>query len=281
MSNSIRNSNGQRPTGALLTIVAAALILTGAGGGWVVPPDASLSPEQYRMLGVPVDNDPWSGEEHAEALAVLAGIDRAQLPRYGSTRSGKIFEQLVSSQDVFIRSIWTGAYLGDDTFETSKDVPTAPRVYAWDHDDRFLFDRELLEIHAAILRLRVDELESLAEQDMTLAGLVEQVETEAQDRRVSGLRESRQQLRDDLGKLTIYSVATLIQLAEMDATRQETRRALCDRLSEMVPRAAAYLSQNRVDAVAHALRKIAAMKVNAAIQSDLTVLANSIATASQ
>jgi hypothetical protein len=265
---------------AWLTIAALAFILAAAGGGWVVPPDASLSPTRYRTLGVPDESAAWSGEEHAQALAVLVDLDRAQLPRYASLRSGQIFERLVSSQEFFIESIWTSAHLGEDTFEKSRQVPTAPRVYAWNRDDRFLFDRELLEIHAAILRHQVEELEALAEQDVALMQLADQADTEKEHQRAAEVRDSREQLRDDLGRLTIYSLATLIQLAEMDATREEVRRALRDRLDELVPRAAAHLSPERVGAVAQAVRKIAALKENAAIRLSLVALADSITTTS-
>ena len=276
MAKRIPNRMGNR-LAAILAIALSILILGAAGNGLVVPPDDSLTPSQYSKLGVPDVNVPWSAKEYAAAAAVLVELDRTQLPRYASPKSGQLFKQLIASQGSFIESIWTSAYLGEDTFESSAELPSAPRIYAWNHGDHFLFDRELLEIHAAILEYRVEELESLAEQHSNLTQLAEEGRTETQERQVAKLQESRQQLRDDLGRMTVYSLAALIQLAEMDATRVETRRALRDYFDDLVPRASAQLSPERVKAVAQATRKIAALEQNAAIRGDLIALANSIA----
>jgi hypothetical protein len=273
MAKRIPNRKG---LAVILAIALSTVILGAAGSGLVVPADDSLTPSEYSRLGVPDIGVPWSGKEYAEAAAVLAGLDRTELPRYGSPKSGQIFDRLIASQGSFIESIWTSAHLGEDTFERSAELPSAPRIYAWNHGDRFLFDRELLEIHAAILEYRVEELESLAEQDSNLTQLAEEGQTETEQRRVAKLQESRQQLRDDLGRITVYSLATLIQLAEMDATRIVTRRALRDYFDDLVPRASAHLSPERVKAVAQAMRKLAALEQNAAIQGDLIALANSL-----
>ena len=65
--------------------------------------DYSLQLEKYSELGMPDFNRPWQISEFGEVIATLRDIlnnEPLSLPRKGSSKSGKLFEQLISMDNL-------------------------------------------------------------------------------------------------------------------------------------------------------------------------------------
>jgi hypothetical protein len=88
-----------------LACSVALIFLAAAFGGCAKssPPDKSLAIEEYVRLGMPSPDAPWSADNMAQAVKVLASLAEkgyGQLPRYQSERSGAVFARLTSAQDL-------------------------------------------------------------------------------------------------------------------------------------------------------------------------------------
>ncbi len=66
------------------------------------PDDKSLPLADYIAAGMPAYDRTWSGADMEKALKVLQEVakDRNLLPRYGSDRSGKLFDRIVSEDNL-------------------------------------------------------------------------------------------------------------------------------------------------------------------------------------
>lgn len=67
------------------------------------PADLSLTVQEYEKLGVPTVERLWNSGDLAKAAKVLAQIardDAAELPRYGSPKSGKVFARITSDENL-------------------------------------------------------------------------------------------------------------------------------------------------------------------------------------
>jgi len=270
--------SSKRSVGWLVAAVGP-LLFAGASS-LSVPPDLSLSTSEYEALGVPDPTNPWSVREHEAALEVLMRLERRRLPRYGSPRSKPVFDALVASHEEYLESIWMSSRLGEDTFAQAREAPAAPRLYALDHDDRFLFDRELLELHLATLRQLVAQIESLAGSTSSPETLRGEVEAAERNERTTGLAESRRQSSEDLGRVTILALLPLVHLLQLEPTTTDTRRALRDSLAELLPAISSQLGLEKRDAIADATREAARLPGNFEIREDLLDLADTIGTAS-
>ena len=68
-----------------------------------VPPDESLTTDEYVGLGLPDPDKEWTGEEMAKAQSVLAEVAQKgaeHLPRYESDKSGAVFARLISTDSL-------------------------------------------------------------------------------------------------------------------------------------------------------------------------------------
>jgi hypothetical protein len=68
-----------------------------------VPPDESLTTDEYIGLGLPDPDKEWTGEDLAKAQSVLAEVaDKGarHLPRYESEKSGAVFARLISTDSL-------------------------------------------------------------------------------------------------------------------------------------------------------------------------------------
>jgi len=72
-------------------------------GGFTVPPDYSLMPDEYIQLGLPAHDRSWEAEDMARAAKVLTSLfqsDPRRLPRYRSERSGRVFDRITTAQNL-------------------------------------------------------------------------------------------------------------------------------------------------------------------------------------
>ncbi|HEX8913966.1 MAG TPA: hypothetical protein VF796_16575 [Humisphaera sp.] len=62
--------------------------------------DRSLAADEYVALGVPSYDRGWLADDMSRAASVLAAQNPATLPRYGSARSGAVFDRIVSADNL-------------------------------------------------------------------------------------------------------------------------------------------------------------------------------------
>jgi hypothetical protein len=64
--------------------------------------DTSLSLDAYIAAGMPAYNRTWTSSDMQKAYKVLKAVakDKRRLPRYGSDRSGKLFDRMTSEQNL-------------------------------------------------------------------------------------------------------------------------------------------------------------------------------------
>jgi len=154
-----------------IAILAGLALGFSASGGSRVPPDHSLTVEQYVDLGMPVSGVNWTADERSTARSILrklASQDPTQLPRFRSKRSGALFEKL-TREEVFRRDELEGRMgeLTSSEFEnlSAKGLEklaygdSLEAIYAPESTGGLLFDRERVEICEQQL-LRVLQLRS-------------------------------------------------------------------------------------------------------------------------
>ncbi|MEQ8785812.1 MAG: hypothetical protein RIC55_05915 [Pirellulaceae bacterium] len=87
-----------------LIIVAGGCFRGGATASPPKPPaDTSLTAAEYRRLGVPNIDQPWSGADMSVAAQAIASIARrnpSELPRYQSKHSGEVFSRLTADENL-------------------------------------------------------------------------------------------------------------------------------------------------------------------------------------
>lgn len=253
------------------------LALVGANGGQLtVPDDSSLTLTDYYDLGVPALDDPWNGEEHRDALSVLATVERRHLPRHNSARSGELFERLVATQSALVEWLWGKAGASANTFQQAESIPALSRLYAHDRSDGLLFDRELLEIYSEMLSNRIAALEELDERDRKLQEMTADDDANEARETVGDLQRKRAQLRSDLEDLCIVFFARIIGLAEIEETSSSTRVALSNRLNALALRAAPHLSEPKLRALGGAIHEIAELEENKQILRELLTLSQEL-----
>ncbi len=125
-----------------------------------VAEDRSLTPDQYAAKGLPDPSRPWSPADYKQAHAALTRIaaeDPRQLPRYASDRSGKVFARMAAAENLAgitdrrathreRHALFTG-YGGLVDIATIYVKATTEQAGS--------FDAELVELHAAALRLHL------------------------------------------------------------------------------------------------------------------------------
>ena len=242
--------------GDRVLIIGLVVLLLGAANLEVVPQDGSLSIERYRELGIPSLQREWSVADHDAALMILRDLPRTQLPRSGSPRSHALFERLAGTLGSGRTNVEAGA----------------ASLYGGDAD-RLLFDRERVELHSAVARRILEDLDDLDDLDEATRK-ASQGEPDSQYARELTERQqaTRPQLRDDLGVLLIVSLAGMIEVGEIPATRPSTRLLLRDELVELVPRAIQHLSDHRSAALRDAIRVLASHDENKTIRTELVEL---------
>lgn len=91
---------------AFTIVILAGLVFTlSASSETRVPPDHSLTLDQYIALGMPKPEADWNADERSAARSILRKLaeqDPTQLPRFRSERSGALFEKL-TQEEVFRR----------------------------------------------------------------------------------------------------------------------------------------------------------------------------------
>lgn len=262
-----------RKTFGAVLLASSALWTLQAQLQWVVPPDESLVIEEYVRLGIPEPQRPWSLDEHDQALDTLGRLQRAQLPRYGSDRSGVLFERLLASEVARGGQLMASVRSADEFIER---IRTGQRLYAPAAEDHFLFDRELLDFITISVRDEVQSLPNVAEQVERLSTWALELDSKSERAKVSDLIRRAREVQHFSEALLYRGLSELIALGAPEATRDRTREALRERLEELIPQAADFLSQEHAVSVHEALGEIAALDWNKEIRPGLLALAESV-----
>jgi hypothetical protein len=201
-----------------------------------VPPDRSLTAEQYVARGLPTLELDWGAEETARALRLLEELaheDPTLLPRFGSVRSGRVFDRILAE------SLTSGELAGD--------APSTPLPsYAFDPATGVLFDRELVEIQRAVAEasLRVVEESVAAHQEVN--GWLAEAGREGRPGSVEQLRgmaESQLRIRDAYGARVLGAVEGLAGMCETQAASLQARAEARTHAEQVLARATPLLAQ--------------------------------------
>ena len=229
-----------------------------------VPPDLSLTIDQYLVLGIPKLELDWTADQRSMVRSILRKLaehDPVQLPRFASDRSGSLFEKLVQ-EEIFRRSGSEGEIgnmpgreldqLTGDQFAQIAHRGSLAGIYAPESTGGLLFDRELVEIGAhqlrKILKLRAEIAEKLADAEASFT-----TDLRGQD----FATRYRELLRTSDGVL----VQQLLQMAAFAIAESATPPARDDATShilEQVPQIAPLLSIELRGLLGEALREASA-----------------------
>jgi hypothetical protein len=263
-----------------LPVAFCAFICANAGlvmAEQVVPPDESLPLEEYEALGMPDPAESWKAHEYREALRVLEQLERQHFPRYGSRRSGILFERLLVTDkgqaDPFFHE---SARTVEDIF---RDISPLSRIYGPRQEDDFFFDRELIEIQVANLEehLKVYRSKSEAREHVAkLKELMSKAKTDEERDKISRLFRSNQELLDLSDQLLFDELQYLLMLGMRDCLQESARVAWKNYVMALLPRAPDFLSRGNLTFLSALLGTAADLEVNAAFRDELTSLANAI-----
>lgn len=136
--------------------------------------DASLSLEDYFAMGVPALDRNWSAEDlrgTALALEVVAKKDPRQLPQCQSTRSGKVFEQLVRREpiDAFANPALPISIRVTESAEYTRALDQITRLYLSALHDKLVSGTCVVDLYGTQLRAFRVVMEQLDEFLPTLA----------------------------------------------------------------------------------------------------------------
>jgi len=195
---------------------------------WRVPTDGSLEAAQYEHLGVPSVERAWASQDHLQALSVLQSVDRENLPRFGSPRSGRVFDRLTES---FERAVKDPQSLRSRPGEVP---PTLGELYEARESDKLFFDRELVEIQIAAARATAGMIGEVAH------GLEELDEfyrsSQGKDEDAGRVRTLYERRRDQLNRSGVQIVSGLLAVLHVPSVQPTTSAAVVEALVTWVPR---------------------------------------------
>lgn len=240
--------NATRTIGGVVVAVVTTVIplVACSQDALIVPPDRSITEAEYSERGLPALDNDWSTEEWKQAWDLLQGLyaqEPSLLPRYGSPRSGPVFDKLLRHSFTMEGVL---AALGDlrvgelesileEEPETLNDL-TLLGVYTLRPETGLIFDLELVEILAFTANETVDVWRDtnghIEKTNERLAG----ADLSGREEIVARIRESQERLKEALAStegLFLSRLVELISLSEVpgvSATAKDSALAHVDRL---------------------------------------------------
>lgn len=208
-----------RPASAPATAVGLFDAPTSAGN----VPDDSLAANEYISLGIPSHDRRWVGQDMAAAaskLRSLAAQSPAKLPRAGSSRSGPVFDRIVSADNLKFfrsRSLPLSARF-PDAITYAESQTAILKTYLAARESNAVTGRELVELMGAQLRLAGVMLELVDEFVPTLSK-----DDPKYPVRMAGL----DQMRQGLAGAVAGSVITLTESQFYDVDSRTKLMAYC------------------------------------------------------
>ncbi len=238
-----------------------------------VPEDDSLLVGEYRKRGIPDPSVNWSKEQYVTTLRLLESLERKELPRAGSDRSGILFERLVKS------------HLEVPSIATEREgVRNLGDLYAASDGDNLLFDRELVAIRAAELnqllansptraelRDTAREAAALYRESAHRPELAEEIR--APGRLATQLREYDELLQHSSNALR-KDASRLLYLATLADLTSQARYELITHLQEATPQLRRRLVVDDQAWMATEVRGLGRLHFNSAIQQELDGIAS-------
>lgn len=214
--------------------------------------DNSFLISKYFEMGVPSPERVWSGHDLRQASDIFAKIlseNPYSLPRYQSKKSGKLFERLISDENLSplkdvtisleIRGPATAEYL--DGFNGLLNIyAKAYLSYHVDNIDYIELNGFLLKITAILVRNNLEFINSLEQSDPRY------------DRAVSGMNN----LKEGLAKICFGAIN---KLEQKDVFGSSSLIVLINHMSQSLPEIVASLSPNNKKEV---ILKLKSMKDN-------------------
>lgn len=235
-----------RTTAALLLALSLPCV---AGSSEVrVPPDHSLTVEEYIQLGMPPLEPDWSRDERATARSILRELGEqrpSQLPRFASDRSGPLFEKLVHEES-FRREELEGRIgemtgqeidqLGPDELAQTIRRDSLEGIYAPEATGGLLFDRELVEMAAQRLQKAL-ELRANIESNLAEAEAVPRSSTRGKD-----FAARYRELLQVCDQILVQRLSQLAAFAIAEQFSPPARSDATSHLIQRVPQIAPFLS---------------------------------------
>ncbi len=201
-----------------------------------IPPDHSLVAEQYVARGLPDPAREWGAGELADALRLLdelAAEDPTLLPRFGSDRSGAVFDRIL------VESLTFGS-LGDEV--SSSPLPAYDFVPA----AGLLFDRERVEIQRAVAAASLRVVEESAGAGREVDGWLTEAGgrgREGSAEQLRGLAASQLRIRDAYETRLLTAAEGLAGLCERETASLQARTEARTHAEAVLARAVPLLSE--------------------------------------
>jgi hypothetical protein len=171
------------------------------------PADKSLALDEYIKAGVPASDRHWAGDDMARAaaaLATMAGKDSGSLPRYGSPRSGQLFDRITADDNLELHrngSLPLSLRL-PDVLKYMEAENKIFKLYLGAFNTKAAGDREMVELAGTQLRLSVVVLRLVGEFMPTL-----KKDDPTYPVRMNGLK----QMRAGLAEMVLGNLKTLTE----------------------------------------------------------------------
>jgi hypothetical protein len=191
----------------------------------VVPTDRSITVAGYAARGLPSLDKEWSATDSKQAWEVLQALyaeDPALLPRYGSMRSGSVFDKLLAQ-----------AFTMEAVFAAVGDVPvgkletileqepealtdlTLLSVYKLRPETGVFFDRELVEILARAADHFVDMWQEMESDVGKTDEVIANADTSGREEIVARIRKLQQRSEETLASMEGFFLAKLVALVSL------------------------------------------------------------------
>lgn len=191
-------------------------------------PDLSLTEVKYIELGMPSAGHAWSGSEVSRAAKVLSEVakrDASQLPRFGSTKSGKVFARITSDENL--------QSLGD------KSLPVTVRLgYALQHLYSTTAISKLYAAAAAEKKTGSDEATEILGQTLRIADALKDLsdeiapKVEKKDGMAAIAAKSLKEAKSALGPIVQTAITQTLASKTM---KPETRERVLKHLDQSLP----------------------------------------------
>lgn len=203
----------------------------------VAPPDHSLPAKDYVALGMSAPDRTWAPRDYEAAASVVekqAAKDPTQLPRHGSSTSGRVFARLTSVTDfaALARPMPTAQRMALAT----QMLAPAQRIlmaYIGPATRGMVLDRELAECFGLLLAVAAETVETADEFSAQVSASDPQRKT-----RLEGL----ERVRSGMSEIVAGS---LVSITERDTYGLEARRALARHVGAFGPRLIARMSETQ------------------------------------
>jgi hypothetical protein len=238
-----------------------------------IPLDASLMTAGYLDLGVPEPSREWSAREFGSVLRILRRLGRNKLPRHGSSKSGPIFERLLITHSNW-PDLVSDASFNNKTQKRDNEFPVSPLpgIYEISARDRLLFDRELLEIRAAIVERSLGMLETrealerkVKEISWQLVPGISGPEWQSRAHQIRGY----EKLMKDSSAALQEQLSALLNLASLPEIDAKTRKILGEKVESFAQPSSKILSEGDRAWITALLKAVAQLEFNEPIRVGL------------